>query len=135
MVTIRGIDFDVSFTDADVIERYEAAAIKMRNAVADKQRFRDLKTADALRKQCRIMEEFIDTTLDCDSENVLFGGKHDIMEHMKVCDEMNTRAAEAKKALADISNKYVQKQQAARPNDFNGHSHKGNGNHGKGGKN
>jgi len=135
MVTIRGIDFDVSFTDADVVERYEAAAIKMRNAVADKQRFRGMKTADALREQCRIMEEFIDTTLDCDSANVLFGGKSDIAEHLKVCDEMNTRAAEAKKVLADISNKYVQKQQAVRPNDFNGHSHKGNGNYGKGGKN
>lgn len=133
MVTIKGIDFDVSFTDADVIERYENAALKMRNAVADKTKFRSMSTANALREQCRIMEEFIDTTLECDSLNVLFGGKSDLLEHIKVCDEMNTRAAEAKKALADISNKYVQKQQAVRPTDFAGHSHNGS-NHGKGGK-
>lgn len=133
MVTIKGIDFDASFTDADVIERYENAALKMRDAVADKTKFRSMSTANALREQCRIMEEFIDTTLECDSLNVLFGGKSDLLEHMKVCDEMNTRAAEAKKALADISNKYVQKQQAVRPTDFTGHSHKGS-NHGKGGK-
>ncbi len=133
MVTIKGIDFDVSFTDADVIERYENAAMKMRDAVADKTKFKGMSTANALREQCRIMEEFIDTTLECDSLNVLFGGKNDLLEHMKVCDEMNTRAAEAKKALADISNKYVQKQQAVRPTDFAGHSHKGS-NHGKGGK-
>lgn len=135
MVTIKGIDFNVSFTDADVVERYEGAAKKMRDAVADRTKFRGMTTADALREQCRIMEEFIDTTLECDSSNELFGGKYDIMEHMKVCDEMNTRSAEAKKALADISNKYVQKQQAGRQTDFNGHNHKNSSNHGKGGRN
>lgn len=128
MVTVHGIDFDISFTDADVIERYENAAMKMREKVADKTKFRNMSTANALREQCKIMEEFIDETLECDSSNILFGGKCDLLDHMKVCDEMNTRAAEAKKALADISNKYVQKQQAARPTDFAGHSHKGGSN-------
>lgn len=130
MVTVKGIEFDVSFTDADVVERYENAAKKMRESVADKTKFRNMSTADALREQCRIMEEFIDATLECDSSNLLFGGKCDLLEHMKVCDEMNTRASEARKAMADISNKYVQKQQAARPTDFEGHRHKN-----KGGKN
>lgn len=132
MVTIRGIDFDISFTDADVVERYEEAAKKMQSAAADKSRFKDMTAADQLREQCRIMEEFIDTTLECNSAEILFGGKCDIAEHLMVCDEMNTRAAESKKALADISNKYVQKQQAVRPTDFKGHSHYSN--HGKGGK-
>lgn len=132
MITIKGIDFDVSFTDADVVERYENAAKKLRDEVADKTRFRNMSTADGLREQCRLMEEFIDTTLECNSSELLFGGKCDILEHMKVCDEMNARASEAKKAMADISNKYVQKQQAVRPTDFTGHSHKSN--HGKGGK-
>lgn len=126
-VTIYGIDFEISFTDADVVERYESAAKKMREAVADKTVFRNMSTADALRMQCRIMEEFIDTTLECNSSDLLFGGKHDLLEHMKVCDEMNTRAAEAKKAMADISNKYTQKQQAIKPADFTGHSHKNRG--------
>ena len=133
MVTIKGIDFNVSFTDADVIERFENSAKKMRDAVADKTKYSGMSAADAIREQCRIMEEYIDTTLECNSADVFFGGKHDIMEHMEICEEINARAAEAKKKLADFSNKYVQKQQAARPTDFKGHSHK-NSNHGKGGK-
>lgn len=134
MITVKGMEFDLSFTDADVIERYEEAAKKMRGAVADKARFKGMSTADALREQCRIMEEFIDTVLECDSSDLFFAGKCDILEHMKICEEMNEKSAEARKMLADISNKYVQKQQAARPTDFAGHSHKTNGNRGKGGK-
>lgn len=135
MITIRGIEFDISFMDADVVERHEDAARKMQVAVSDKAKFKRMKTADAIREQCRIMEEYIDVTLDCDSANEFFRGKYDIMEHFQVCDEINLRFEESKKALSDITNKYVHKQQAVRPNDFNGHTHKNNGNRGKGGRN
>ena len=137
MVKIRGLEFDVSFTDADTIERYEEAAYAMKEAVADKNRFKGMSTAEAMREQCRIMENYIDQTLDANASEMLFGGKMDLLEHMEVCEELNVRAAEARKAVADISNKYTQKQQSFQ-NKGNGPQQNvqkfhGGKNHGKGG--
>lgn len=137
MVKIKGLEFDVSFTDADTVERYEEAAYEMKEAVADRNRFKGMSTAEAMREQCRVMENYIDKTLDTNASDLLFGGRMDLLEHMEVCEELNARAAEARKAVADISNKYTQKQQSFQQKGGNAQQNvqkfHGGKNHGKGG--
>lgn len=135
MITIRGIEFDVSFTDADVIERYENAAYAMKEAVADKKRFSGLSTSESIREQCRIMAEYIDATLDTNASEMFFGNRCDLLDYMNTCEEINRCAAEARKAVADISNKYTQKQQSFQGGKQGGtvRNYPNGKNHGKGG--
>lgn len=115
MIKIKGIEFDVSMSDVDVIEKYEKAADKLAKVAGNPESYKGLSTADAFRKQCEFTEEFLDETLGAGASEKIFKGKKDLVEHFKACDELIQGYDTARKAIADITNKYAQKQRNSRP--------------------
>lgn len=118
-ITIKGKQFPGDFYDVDFMERYEAACMALQvrtqeiNALRVAQDASRLSTADGYRALNRAVEEFFDMVFGPGSSAQIFQGvEGNVREHLEAVDEINGQAAEQRKGLNDITNRYTQRQAA-----------------------
>ncbi len=118
---IKNIEIDFNFLDADNVEKFENEAQKV---VAESARNKNEKLtyAEAIRKECEVVEEFIDNVFGKGLSEKIFEGKKDLLEHIKVfqqiADEKNSKQAE----LQSLYNRYAPNRAQRRKGRKNEHS-------------
>ncbi len=95
---LGNIEVDFSFTDADCLERLENATKKVKEK-ANQEEKEELSLSEAIRKECKILDDFFDEIFGEGTAKKIFKGKKDLQEHMKLfTDIMNAKIETTKSA-------------------------------------
>ena len=110
---INNVKLEGDLMDADFMEKFETAMIKMRDT-AQQKRSENFPTAAAnYRAQCEVVNTCFDEIFGAGTAVKLFGGKMNVMDHLKAIEKVSEWAAGERKALNDLTNRYTQRQQNA----------------------
>lgn len=129
---ILGEELEYDFLDADLLEKYEKENQKLVDTIQEPEQYEGLSTADSMRLQCKIVDEFFDALFGKGTADKLFGGKAHIGHHMEAFGQMAESAKQSGQDLAQIEEKYT-KNRAERRKDhkqkfknYNHHHNNGN---------
>lgn len=110
---INGIKLEGDLMDADFMEKFESSMIKMRDSAQAKKRENFPTAAAIYRAQCEVVNTCFDEIFGDGTAQKLFGGKMNVMEHLKAIEKVSEWAAGERKTLNDFTNRYTQRQQNA----------------------
>lgn len=110
---INNVKLEGDLMDADFMEKFETAMVKMRDSALEAKR-RSFPTAAAnYRAQCEVVNTCFDEIFGAGTAVKLFGGKMNVMDHLKAIEKVSDWAAGERKTLNDFTNRYTQRQQNA----------------------
>lgn len=119
-MNILGVELEFDFMDADQLETYERENQRVAERIKEPTQYQGKSTADSLRIQCRIVDDFFDSLFGPGTAQKLFKGKANIRDHMEAFGIMAQGAVNARKELDEIEDKYTpnraERRQAERDN-------------------
>lgn len=110
---INNVKLEGDLMDADFMEKFETAMVKMRDSALEAKRQSFPTAAANYRAQCEVVNTCFDEIFGAGTAVKLFGGKMNVMEHLKAIEKVSEWAAGERKALNDLTNRYTQRQQNA----------------------
>ena len=122
---LKNIEVDFSFTDADDVERFENEARKVKEK-ADNSEKKEMTASEIIREECNIIEEFFNSVFGEGISNKLFNEKKDIVEHIKLFEDIVKAKVEATKDIQNIydnienSDRYKPNRETRRYNNYKG---------------
>lgn len=106
-MNILGVELrDIDFLDADELEKYEAENQRVVDRLADGEQFAGKSTADSLRIQCHIVNDFFDNLFGPGTAQSLFKGKSNIKDHMEAFAVVSEAAYNARAEFDSMTDKY-----------------------------
>lgn len=110
---INNVKLEGDLMDADFMEKFETAMVKMRGSALEAKRQSFPTAAANYRAQCEVVNTCFDEIFGAGTAVKLFGGKMNVMDHLKAIEKVSEWAAGERKALNDLINRYTQRQQNA----------------------
>lgn len=110
---INNVKLEGDLMDADFMEKFETAMVKMRGSALEAKRQSFPTAAANYRAQCEVVNTCFDEIFGAGTAVKLFGGKMNVMDHLKAIEKVSEWAAGERKALNDLTNRYTQRQQNA----------------------
>ena len=110
---INNVKLEGDLMDADFMEKFETAMVKMRDSALEAKRQSFPTAAANYRAQCEVVNTCFDEIFGAGTAVRLFGGKMNVMDHLKAIEKVSEWAAGERKALNDLTNRYTQRQQNA----------------------
>ncbi len=118
---IKNIEIDFNFLDADNVEKFEKEARKVVEK-SEQNKKEKLTYSEAIRKECEVVEEFIDNVFEKGLSEKIFEGKKDLLEHIKAFQEIVNEKNSQQAELQSMYNKYAPNRQQRRKSRKNEHS-------------
>lgn len=112
-LVINDVTLEGDLMDADFLEKFEQAMIKMRDTAQAKKRESYPTAAANLRAQCEVVNTCFDEIFGTGTADKIFCGRMNAMDHLKAVEKVSEWAAGERKILNDATNRYTQRQQAA----------------------
>lgn len=104
MITINGMEIEIDFTDADVIDRIENGSKKIYEEAEKLKHAENLTNAEGIRQECKILKEFLDYVLGDGTSEKLFGNKNSLKLCMDAFEDIiNAKEEQLKNFNAKIS--------------------------------
>ena len=97
------IEFD--FFDADQVEKFEAEAKKVKEKSQNKE-ILNLSLSEALREECKMINEFFDNVFGNGTSEKIFKGKMNLQEHITAFADIVDEKIRQQKDLQDTLDKY-----------------------------
>ncbi len=122
---IKNIEVEFSFSDADDLERLENAAKKVKEISAEYEK-KELSVSEAIREECKIINDFFDEVFGEGISEKLFNGKNDLKEHIDlfkdIIDEKvrQTNAFQNMYDNIEYNSKYMPNREQRRFNKYKG---------------
>lgn len=110
---INNVKLEGDLMDADFMEKFETATVKMRDSALEAKRQSFPTAAANYRAQCEVVNTCFDEIFGAGTAVKLFGGKMNVMDHLMAIEKVSEWAAGERKALNDLTNRYTQRQQNA----------------------
>lgn len=110
---INDVTLEGDLMDADFMEKFEQAMIKMRDSAMEKKRESFPTAAANYRAQCEVVNICFDEIFGAGTAEKIFRGKMNVLEHLKAVEKVSDWAAGERKVLNDYTNRYTQRQQVA----------------------
>ena len=110
---INNVKLEGDLMDADFMEKFETAMVKMRDSALEAKRQSFPTAAANYRAQCEVVNTCFDEIFGAGTAVKLFGGKMNVMDHLKAIEKVSEWAAGERKALNDLTNRHTQRQQNA----------------------
>lgn len=110
---INNVKLEGDLMDADFMEKFETAMVKMRDSALEAKRQSFSTAAANYRAQCEVVNTCFDEIFGAGTAVKLFGGKMNVMDHLMAIEKVSEWAAGERKALNDLTNRYTQRQQNA----------------------
>lgn len=110
---INNVKLEGDLMDADFMEKFEMAMVKMRDSALEAKRQSFPTAAANYRAQCEVVNTCFDEIFGAGTAVKLFGGKMNVMDHLMAIEKVSEWAAGKRKALNDLTNRYTQRQQNA----------------------
>ena len=118
---IRNIEVDFNFLDADDIERFENEAEKIRKECETIKK-QNLSYSQAIREECRIINNFFDNVFGKGVSDKIFGNKNNLEEHIKAFEDVVKEKINQQKGFETTLERYQPNREQRRYNQY----HKGN---------
>lgn len=106
-MNILGVELEYDFFDADQLEVYERENEKVVEDIKDPSQYEGKSTADALRMQCRIVDQFFDALFGAGTAQKIFKGKMNIRDHMEAFGIMSQGAMNSRTEFEKTMDKYT----------------------------
>lgn len=106
-MNILGVELEYDFFDADLLEAYERENQKVADDIKEPTQYKGKSTADTLRIQCRIVDNFFDALFGSGTALRIFKGKANIRDHMEAFGIMTQGVVNARKEFDAIEDKYT----------------------------
>lgn len=110
---INNVKLEGDLMDADFMEKFETAMVKMRDSALEAKRQSFPTAAANYRAQCEVVNTCFDEIFGAGTAVKLFGGKMNVMDHLMAIEKVSEWAAGERKALNDLTNRYTQRRQNA----------------------
>lgn len=120
-IYINNKELDADFYDADFVDRFEAATIRMRDAAEAGKHNQYKSLGDAYRAQCKIAKEYLDAIFGEGTGDDVLGTGSNIKVCMDAIAALTDASVRFRKETNDMMNKYTQRQQAANRQFQQGH--------------
>lgn len=105
-VNINGIELELDLMDADVMEKYEELNTDIMERIADNSNYEGKSTAEAMRFQCRCVDEFFDRLFGDGTAEKLFGGRNHLGERMDAFGQVSKIGEGLHDEMSKITQKY-----------------------------
>lgn len=105
-MNIFGIELEYDFFDADQLEVYERENQKVAETIKEPTQYEGKSTSDAIRIQCRIVDNFFDEMFGGGTAQRIFKGKSNIRDHMEAFMIVSEAAMNARGEIDAIEAKY-----------------------------
>ena len=109
-MNINGVELKADFLDADFIDVFETALIKMQKRADDAKNRKWPKNSDAMREICAYIDEFFDDAFGAGTAESLFGGKNNVGVHFEALEAVYDERDKVNSVMANVRNKYLQRQ-------------------------
>ena len=86
-MTINGVNRDIDFTDADLLEKIEEGSKKVYDET-EKLKTVNLKIAEGIRQECKLMKDFLDYVLGDGISKKIFGDKNSLKDCLKAFEDV-----------------------------------------------
>ena len=106
---ISNIEIEFDFLDADNVEKFEKESQKVIKKT-EKYKEKEMTYSEALRMECKIIEDFIDNVFGEGISKQIFNGKMNLKEHIEIFQEIVNEKNKAQDDLQKLYNKYAPKQ-------------------------
>ena len=122
---IKNIEVEFSFSDADDLERLENAAKKVKEISAEYEK-KELSVSEAIREECKIINDFFDEVFEKGISEKLFNGKNDLKEHIDLFKDIIDEKVRQTNAFQNMYNnieynsKYMPSREQRRFNKYKG---------------
>ena len=104
-MTINGVNRDIDFTDADLLEKIEEGSKKVYNET-EKIRNVNLKLAEGIRQECKILKDFIDYVFGEGTSKEWFGEKDSLHLILQAFTDIINERDKQMKVIDELASKY-----------------------------
>ena len=105
-IVVLGKELEYDFFDADLLEKYEKENLRVKERIQEPTQYDGKTTADSLRIQCGIVNDFFDEVFGNGTSEELFGGKNNIKDHMEAFASVAGAAMSCNGELKALTEKY-----------------------------
>jgi hypothetical protein len=106
-MTINGVEFEIDFTDADFIEKYDYKLKDVEKQIEElRSKKNTLKPAEGIRQECKIIKEFLDYVLGDGTSEKIFGGKDSLNLCLKAFEDIIDNFDKQQQDMQERINKY-----------------------------
>lgn len=105
-IVVLGKELEYDFFDADLLEKYEKENLRVKERIQEPTQYDGKTTADSLRIQCGIVNDFFDKVFGNGTSEELFGGKNNIKDHMEAFASVAGAAMSCNGELKALTEKY-----------------------------
>ena len=120
---LREIEVNFSFTDADDIEKLEKGMEVVKNKTIEYKN-KEINLSDAIRNECKVLEEFFDNVFGEGISEKLFEGRMDLKEHTELFMEIANEKIRQTQGMQELynnlqyKNKYMPNREYRRNNKY-----------------
>lgn len=101
---INGVELEIDFTDADILEKIENGSKKVFEDAEKLKQTTNLTPAEGIRQECKILKDFLDYVLGEGTSEKLFKGKDSLKECLQAYEDIiNARKEQYDDFQAKIS--------------------------------
>ena len=102
---IKGVEVNVDFTDADIVERIDIGREKLLEET-QKLKNSDVKPAEGIRQEFKIIKDFIDYVFGDGKSKEIFGEKNSLNDCLEAFEDIMKAKEEQEKSFYDKVSKY-----------------------------
>ena len=106
-IEISGVELELNLLDADVVEEYERLTKKIVAIIQNKKDYEGKSNAEAMRYQCRCVDEFFDGLFGPGTSEELFPKKGDLAVRMDGFGKAMGAMEDSRNTVKEIVGKYT----------------------------
>ena len=84
---INGVELDIDFTDADILERIETGSKEVYDK-AEELKTSTVSPAEGIRQECKILKDFLDYVIGEGTSEKLFGNKNSLQQCLNAYEDI-----------------------------------------------
>lgn len=106
-MTINGVEFDIDFTDADIIEKIDIKSkeVEEQGKQLEKNK-KNITPAEGIRQECKIVKEFLDYVLGDGTSKKIFGDKDSLRDCLQAFEDIINERNRQLNNFKEVVNKY-----------------------------
>ena len=107
MAIINGVEIDIDFTDADIIEKIDIKRKDVEKKAEELEKNKNnITPAEGIRQECKILKEFLDYVLGEGTSKKIFGDKDSLRDCLQAFEDIINERNRQLENFKTVVNKY-----------------------------
>lgn len=105
-LNINGVDLELDLLDADVVEKFEKLNSQIVEDIKNPNNYADKSTADSMRFQCRLIDNYFDELFGAGTSEKVFGNNNKLDIRIDAFGQVAAESGQAKRFMDSAVEKY-----------------------------